>query len=276
MAKDDRFTVIVVVLVTLITAGAFLWSHWGSLAISTRPNATDVAASSAEGQTVPDATPALTENSAPKGVVPAVFEIEAAAEEVVQAGNPAVSPGDRTPATLEKLVHGWTAPDLPAASEILVRRDRDGRMVVASGTRRRYESLRQDIQDLNPSDIDSTLLRLAGSSSTDAEFFRAALIETIDSVLAIEIPDVEPDMVAGVNAWQFADTEYRSLSPAQQHLLLMGRDNARAVRAKMVEIRQHLGEPDGIEPDQPSNRNEPVVIAHSLPSDAPIDELIEP
>ncbi len=37
MAKDDRFTVIVVALVTLITAGAFLWSHWGSPAIRTDP-----------------------------------------------------------------------------------------------------------------------------------------------------------------------------------------------------------------------------------------------
>lgn len=275
MAKDDRFTVIVVVLVTLITAGAFLWSHWGSPAIMNRANPVTITSVSVDEPATP--IPAPNEALEPLESVPAVFEVQReSSDDVVRASNPAISPGDRSPATLEKLVHGWTTPELPAASEILVRRDRDGRMVVASGTRRRYTSLRQDIQDLDPSNIDSTLLRLAGSSSSDAEFFRVALIKTIDAVLAVDFPEIEPDMVAGVNAWQFAGTEYRSLSPAQKHLLLMGRDNARAVRAKLVEIRQHLGDDDTIDSDQPAIRTDPVVIARSLPSEDQTDKLIEP
>jgi len=275
MAKDDRFTVIVVALVTLITAGAFLWSHWGSPVIMNRANPVAITSVSVDEPAAP--FPAPNEALEPLESVPAVFEVQPESSDgVARASNPAISPGDRSPATLEKLVHGWTTPKLPAASEILVRRDRDGRMVVASGTRRRYTDLRQDIQDLDPSDIESTLFRLAGSSSSDAEFFRVALIKTIDAVLAVDLPEIEPGMVAGVNAWQFADTEYRSLAPAQKHILLMGRDNAREVRAKLLEIRRYLGKPDGINTDQPAIRTDPVVIARSLPSEDQTDESIEP
>lgn len=275
MAKDDRFTVIVAVLVTLITAGAFLWSHWGSPAIMNRPNPVAITSVSVDEPAAP--IPGPNQALEPLESVPAVFEVQPGSSgDVAQASNPAISPGDCSPATLEKLVHGWTAPELPVASEILVRRGHDGRMVIASGTHRRYKGLRQDIQDLDPSNIDSALLRLAGSSSSDEEFFRTALTKTIDAVLAVDLPEIEPDMVAGVNAWQFADTEYRSLSTAQKHLLLMGRDNARAVRTKLIKIRQHIGQPGGIDTYQPAIRTDPVVVAHSLPSEDPIDELIEP
>ena len=275
MAKDDRFTVIVVVLVTLITAGAFLWSHWGSLAISLRPTA--VAAAPATTVS-PEPAQATAETGEENTVVPALYEIDpAAAEAVMHASYGKGNSVEKAMATLEMIASGWTNPTVPAPAEILVRRDRDGRTVVASGTHRRYEDLRQNVQNLVLSDIDSALLQADGtSSSAEVESLRANLIAILDETLAVDVPDTEPDMVAGVHAWQFADTEYRSLSPAQKHLLLMGRDNARAVRAKLVEIRRHLGEPDSIDTDQPAIRTEPVVIAQSFGSEDPVDELIEP
>ena len=63
---------------------------------------------------------------------------------------------------------------------------------------------------------------------------------------------------------------------SQKHLLLMGRNNARAVRAKLVKIRRHLGEDTTIDIDQPTIQADPVVIAHSLSSENPINALIEP
>ncbi len=275
MAKDDRFTVIVVVLVTLITAGAFLWSHWGSLANSVRPITVAAAASTA---TDPEPAQATAETGEQNTIVPALYEIDpAVAEPVTQASCSKGNSVDQAMATLETIASGWAESGVPAAAEVLVRKDRDGRTVVASGTHRRYKALRQDVQNLVLSDIDSALLQADGtSSSTEVESLRTNLIDVLDATLAVDLPDTEPDMVAGVHAWQFADAEYQSLSPAQKHLLLMGRDNARAVRSKLVEIRRRLGESDGIGTDQPATRTEPVLIAHSLPSEDPIDELIEP
>lgn len=271
MAKDDRFTVIVVVLVTLITAGAFLWSHWGSLANSVRPVTAAAAASTAIG---PEPAPATAEPGEENTVFPALNEIDSAvAEPVIQASYSMGTSVDQAMATLETIASGWAESGVPAAAEVLVRKDRDGRTVVASGTHRRYKGLRQEVQDLVLSDIDSALLQAHGTSSST---LRVDLIDALDTTLAVGLPDTEPDMVAGVHAWQFADAEYQSLSPAQKHLLLMGRHNARAVRAKLVEIRRHLGEPDSIDTGQPANRTDPVVIAHSLPLEDPIDELIEP
>ncbi len=268
MAKDDRFTVIVVVLVTLLTAGAFFWSHWGSPAIRVRPVSVADSASTATNHEPAPARPGPEQENP---FVPALYEIDpATAEPVIQASNRTGSVSGQAIVILEGIATGWAKSGVPSAAEVLVRNDRDGRLVVASGTHRRYKGLRRDVQNLALSDIDSALLQADGTS------LRTNLIDALDAALAVDLPDTEPDMVAGMHAWQFADTEYRSLPSAQKHLLLMGRDNARAVHAKLVEIRRYLGQPERVDADQSVTRAEPVVIAQSLPLRDPIDELIEP
>lgn len=278
MAKDERFTVIAVTLAILITAGAFVWSHWGALATSVRSKPVADASVSSEEQGSIEVVPNSMNEPEANEILPAVFEIQPeATESFAQASNSPAAVDYQTMAALENLASGWNQSALPAPAEILVRKDRDGRTVVASGTHRRYNDLRQEVQDLDLSDIDTVLHHVEVSGDpADAQALRAALIDTVEAVLEVDLPEVEPDMVAGVHAWQFSDTDYRSMSPAQQHLLLMGRDNAQTVRTKLVEIRQQLGGPDTVEADQPAIEVDPVVIAHSLGSQDPIAELIEP
>lgn len=278
MAKDERFTVIAVVLAILITTGAFVWSHWGSWTTSVRLNPVTNASVSPETPSPSEFVSTPVEDVGTAEALPAVFEIQPeASESFEQASNSTPAFDHRTMAALEDLASGWSRSDLPAPAEILVRKDRDGRTVVASGTHRRYNDLRRELQDLDLSDIDDALLTVETSVDPEgAQALRTALIDTLDAVLEVDLPDVEPDMVAGVHAWQFSDTEFRSLSSTQQHLLLMGRDNARTVQAKLAEIRQQVGGAATLEADQPAIEVEPVVIAHSLESQDPNDELIEP
>lgn len=278
MAKDERFTVIAVALAILITTGAFVWSHWGALAVSVRPNPVADASVSSEAQSSSDVVSNLMKEPESYDILPAVFEIQPeATESFEQASNSAAAFNDQTMAALENLASGWNQSTLPAPAEILVRKDRDGRTVVAPGTHRRYNDLRREVQTLDLSEIDDVLRHIEVSlDPADAQALRTALIDTVDAVLEVDLPEVEPDMVAGVHAWQFSDADYRSLSPAQQALLLMGRDNAQTVRTKLVEIRQHLGGPDTFEIAQPAIETDPVIIAHSLESQDPIYELIEP
>ncbi len=44
-------------------------------------------------------------------------------------------------------------------------------------------------------------------------------------------------MESRVSYWAFADECYEELSPAQRHLLLMGKDNADTVQAKLNELK---------------------------------------
>ena len=275
MAKDDRFTVIVVVLVTLITAGAFLWSHWGLPAISAH-SVTAVVSES----TVPDPDPVREMSKTEEGntIVPAIFEVEPKIPEgLLRASNQMVAP-DETLATLRNLASGWSDSGVPAAAEVLVRKDRDGRMIVASGTHRRYKALRRQVEALETNRVS---LALEQSTETEASGFRDQVIDTLDAVLAIEVPDAEPDMVAGVHAWEFADAEYKGLSRAQRHLLLMGRSNATAVRARLEAIRQSLGPTEAIEVGEPVVPvAEPILIAHASEPEPPlgarVEHLIEP
>lgn len=279
MAKDDRFTVIAGTIAVLITAGLFLWSHWGSTAFSTRPTTVAGAIEATADQDVLEPTRTAVEDQRPTTIVPALFEVEpAAVEGVVQASNRYGTSVDHAVAVLEGIASGRFGAGIPAAAEILVRRDRDGRIVVAAGTHRRYTTLRRQLENLDHAAIDAALQKVDGTtSSTDVESLRAHLVEALDETLAVGLPEVEPDMVAGVHAWQFADAQFRGRTQAGQHLLLMGRANAAAVYAKLAEVRRRLGASENSgDADQPVFRTGPVVIAQSSQSEDPPTGLIEP
>ncbi len=133
---------------------------------------------------------------------------------------------------------------LPDPVDTLVRRDRDGRLVVAAGTQRRYSLLVEALNGVDPVAVVTELGRLEPSTTT-AEYtegdLESQLHDTIAALLALDLPDVEPTMVAHGPGWVFAEPEYEGLSGAERHLLLMGRRQARAVRSKLEAIRLAFG-----------------------------------
>lgn len=74
--------------------------------------------------------------------------------------------------------------------------------------------------------------------SQPASEFEDRLLQAIDHLLAVEIPegDVEVEERT-VATFAFADESLESLSDAQRHLLRMGPQNARRVQSKLREIR---------------------------------------
>jgi hypothetical protein len=136
---------------------------------------------------------------------------------------------------------------LPDPIDTLVRRDHDGRLVVASGTQRRYGPLVEALKEVDPDVVVTEIGRLEPSfvtaDRTEGDL-ESRLRATMAALLAFKPPDVEPTMVASGPGWTFAEPEYDSLPAAERHLLLMGRRQARAVQSKLDEIRRAFGWPD--------------------------------
>ncbi|MEM8995585.1 MAG: DUF3014 domain-containing protein [Acidobacteriota bacterium] len=74
--------------------------------------------------------------------------------------------------------------------------------------------------------------------------FRGALATAIDHLLAVPIPDREPELVKGVLTYRYADPALEDQSPAAKHLLRLGRDNARKVQQKLGFLRAALDLPE--------------------------------
>lgn len=271
MANDDRFTGIVVLLATLITAGGFLWSHWESWcrSIPTRPLSVVAA------PVAPVTAQSRDQVSEPEVAVPAVLEKGPGETRANRRAAKRVSDqATETLKILESLAGGWTGSNIPPADKILVCRNRDGRMIVAPGTHRRYTGLRKQILDLDLEDTAIVLAELQARSPEKARVFAAKLISSIHDILAIDLPKVEPDMVAGIHAWHFADPQYRSLGKLQQHMLLMGRKNAGAIRNKLEILGRYLGELP--ETGKSSIGSEGILMAGSLQSKDPVEQMMNP
>jgi len=245
MATDDKFAQITALLALTITFGLFMASHWSS--IFTQRSSETVAADLQIPQTPP--SEAVSENTctASEAIVHATHEIEkpvahSAARAALKVSGPKASSDSSASKILQSLASGWKDAPLPPASEILVRKDRDGRIVVAGGTHRRYGVLLRDLENLDPEDIRS-VLALERTSSGNS--LRDQLMRRIDEILAFDLPDVEPDMQAGKVAWNFADESFRKLGTPERDLLLMGRSNAEAMKSTLAEIRELLVEDVG-------------------------------
>jgi len=157
----------------------------------------------------------------------------------------------------------------PAPDEVLVCRDRDGRLVVAPGTQRRFDRIVEAFEAFDVEAFSASLDDLGErwvEISPEGPGFREALSTAIDQLLDFEPPEVEPDMVSKGTHWGFADPEYENLSAAQQQLLLMGRRNARIVRARFEEIRDLVG-PVAVDtgPSPAPDVEEEILIAEEAP-----------
>ena len=295
MAHDDRFFTLVCCAALLITGSVFLWTHHGSIHFEVA----SLAGSNAEIERTPATpNPPRASDAADAGsvfvhaavdspaAVPAVFEPQIASG-VARAsfGNPNDPDPDQVLGVVEAIIQlqspkldGW---GLPTQQDILVRTDRDGRLVVAAGTHRRYDRVREAITALDGPTVadacDAIERRLAMGVPGEG-LFRAKVVEVLDLLLAAEVPDVELDMVSRGTYWGFADPGLDDLSPAQKHMLMMGLDNQRIVRSRLQDIRQYLGgSPSVASTTNPSVEQTELLIArHGQSTDQGQSQITEP
>lgn len=241
MATDDRFAQITAIIALTITAGLFLASNWSALfdrkteataAVTVQPGPSRVQPATAPLE--PEAAFLRASNENP---APAAAPAPSAASE----SRPKVTkePSLSTRRILESLASGWSDAALPSPSQILVRKDRDGRIIVAEGTHRRYGILLRELEELKPEEIKA---ELDISRASTGPSLRENLMNQIDGILEFKLPDAEPDMVPGRVAWHFADAEYRELPAPEQYLLLMGRSRAEELQETLADIRSLIEE----------------------------------
>jgi hypothetical protein len=71
--------------------------------------------------------------------------------------------------------------------------------------------------------------------------FDEVLARAFREILRTSVRDGEPELVAKLRSYHYADPALEALSPAQKHLLRMGPANARRVQAKLRELAPALG-----------------------------------
>ncbi len=123
----------------------------------------------------------------------------------------------------------------------------DGTLVAAPGTFRRWDRLAGIVSAVDAEGAVALLGELEplvrdawAEIAPPDRSFRAALVEAIDNLLAVQVPSDELPLERKVVTYTYADLRLEGLSPAQRQLLRLGPDNARAVQAKLREIRALL------------------------------------
>jgi len=254
MKSDDRLFAIIFSTALLITVAVFLAVHGVSL----------IAQRSAPAIASEPPTAAAGELADQGSYQPSTGVVAAAHVEPPQASSPEDDPAaaavgqevllDAVAAVAAGRLPSHLQTGLPSLPEVLVREDRDGRMVVAPGTQRRYDRLVGAITALDPEAAAAAchgLVRAAGSGQPNPDLadanFELQLRAAIDHLLAVRLPEVEPDMRSLGTRWGFADPEYEQLSEVQQHLLLMGGARACAVQARLLDLKRALDSADAVE-----------------------------
>jgi len=245
MDRSDLFWKIGIIAAAVLTTAAYL-------VVSPPVPTASVAATAGRGAPS-EASDLATPSPIEAATAPEAHPLPALAEPAVATVAPVVPPPQAaTRDDLEVLVEvleELTAADgtLPGPIDTLVRTDRDGRLVVAAGTQRRYRPLVEALAGVDPAAVANELGR-PDVSTTTADLARddleARLHATVDSLLAMELPAVEPTMVVDGPGWGFAEREYAGLPDAERHLLRMGRRQAREVQAKLEEIRRACAWPE--------------------------------
>jgi hypothetical protein len=292
MQREDRFITIAGACALLVTISAFLWVHrqaifraGPSFRAARSEQTSDRAVESIRPTPVSAATEHATRNvavnaSQPENDVSAVVPASYGPDPVPGAERwPSDSATARLVFDAVRALTAGSTPALwddapPAPAEVQVCRDRDGRLVVAPGTHRRYDPVIQAIEDL---DIEAFTASLDDLDAQWVEIMpggpglRQALATAIDKLLDVDPPNVEPDMVSKGTHWGFADSDYEGLSEAQKHLLLMGLERARIVRTRLEEIRTSIGAvPIDIPPPPVPAIEDDLLPAEDVPGQAAV------
>jgi len=263
MDHQDRFFTIVCTSALLLTVGAFVGSHMGSWKTSATPAATGPHRAGIPAEALDQEEPgdsgaqdlalACTEAATPVGV-----RMESATAVVAHAvDKDGWRPMDqqslrRLAGALEAVASGVTPSvdgfDLPSMRDVLVRRDRDGLLVVAAGTQRRYGPVVEALASIDPEAAVQWFRRegaafgqVAGAGSKGDGSFELLLREAVEHVLVVDLPEEPVVLVSRGARWGFVDADIETLSPVQKHLLLMGRKDARRFQSSLRELQESFG-----------------------------------
>jgi len=130
----------------------------------------------------------------------------------------------------------------------------DSQLIISPGSYSRYDVAAEVFASI---DIDGTVELLRRLQPTveqahrrvawSSPAFEDRLLDAIDHLLAVEVPDGAIEVEAGALTYRFADPALESLSDAQRHLLRMGPHNARRVQGTLRKLRRAL------QPEVPAN-----------------------
>jgi hypothetical protein len=129
----------------------------------------------------------------------------------------------------------------------IVRED-EGRLVIASGTYRRYDVVTDVFVSLDSEGAIElyrrfrprleAIYREVGWASDD---FDTRLREAVDHLLEVAAPASQIEVEQRAIVYAFAEDRFENLTGAQKHLLRMGPRNVGAVQAKLRELRDGMG-----------------------------------
>jgi len=273
MNRDDRLFTIIGGTVVTAAAGVFLGFAGGiSGSIETGPkvrvNPIQPAAAPVATQALEPA-PAEAESVRSEGVVPAalVRDEPDVGDELVGALVAGLSNHPRWASWLvtddvlhrfveavEAVADGYSPADqldfMAANGPFLVREDQ-GRLVIAAGTYRRYNLAVEVLSSVEAHDAVAVFRELEpGIAAIRRDMawhrgdFEDRLRLAVDHLLAVDIPDGPVEVERRTASYAFAEDEHELLSGAQRQLLRMGRSNALAVQAKLVDLRAAFGWPE--------------------------------
>ena len=178
---------------------------------------------------------------------------------------------------------------LRPARPFIVRED-EGRLVIASGSYRRYEVVADVFTSLDTDGAIEIYRRFAPRLeaiyqevgwANDA--FDTRLREAVDHLLEVETPNGQIEVEQRAIVYAFADDRFENLTGAQKHFLRMGPRNVAAIQAKLRELRDGMGWPEPVpaivttELEQPAQSValEAPLIAEAAPVSEP-QQAIEP
>jgi hypothetical protein len=178
---------------------------------------------------------------------------------------------------------------LRPARPFIVRED-EGRLVIASGSYRRYEVVADVFTSLDTDGAIEIYRRFAPRLeaiyqevgwANDA--FDTRLREAVDHLLEVETPNGQIEVEQRAIVYAFAEDRFENLTGAQKHFLRMGPRNVAAIQAKLRELRDGMGWPEPVpaivttELEQPAQSValEAPLIAEAAPVSEP-QQAIEP
>ena len=181
-------------------------------------------------------------------------------------------------------------------SQPFIVREDEGRLVIASGTFRRYDVVTDVFTSLDSDGAIEiyqqfrprleAIYREVGWANDD---FDTRLREAVDHLLEVAASSGQVEVEQRAIVYAYAEDRFEGLTGAQKHFLRMGPRNVGAIQAKLVEIRDTMGWPVRApeivtaELEQPDNAGastlpliadaSPVVAAEPLVQPTGADEL---
>jgi hypothetical protein len=129
----------------------------------------------------------------------------------------------------------------------------EGRLVVASGTYRRYNVVSDVFTSIDANGAVEiyrefrprleAIYREVGWANDD---FDTRLREAVDHLLEVNAPTGQIEVEQRAIVYAYAEDRFENLTEAQKHLLRMGSRNAAAIQAKLSVLRSLMGWPEPV------------------------------